>query len=412
MKLSLNSIPQSVFSVRACDTQDKTSERANLVALGRLLNFSYAEQGKRMLDKAKGMDVIGDRLPLTAQAYRETNEKFRQGHLLYAAKRLCDFTGQQAPEDFEAFKRQSQNYYGNPDFYRILQGIYVEIITPILPSVYSEAVSLFAEVVEVGFGETYTVQVGSNDIPVFQDSSWGASRSVPRNRFYDASYTLNPSPKSAWITAKWTQLVGNGMDFGRFFANIAAGMYAKTMGMFNQAMVTATADTSLIPAGLNYTFNTPNWVAASAKVAALNGTIISNVFATGAAVPLSKVLPTNVTGSTNVNMDAAIATLLGADYTRSGYLGEFMSVRLIPFMDAVVPGTQNTTVDLITSQTDIWMMAGNGLKPLTMAFNRDTPITIEMDPTKTADFEIGFNLTMALDSVAVFAGKIAHFTVA
>ena len=58
------------------------------------------------------------------------------------------------------------------------------------------------------------------------------------------------------------------------------------------------------------------------------------------------------------------------------------------------------------------MMAGNGLKPLTMAFNRDTPITIEMDPTKTADFEIGFNLTMALDSVAVFAGKIAHFTVA
>ena len=32
MKLSLNSIPQSVFSVRACDTQDKTSERANLVA--------------------------------------------------------------------------------------------------------------------------------------------------------------------------------------------------------------------------------------------------------------------------------------------------------------------------------------------------------------------------------------------
>ncbi|MBQ1779723.1 MAG: hypothetical protein IIZ93_16340, partial [Acidaminococcaceae bacterium] len=65
----------------------------------------------------------------------------------------------------------------------------------------------------------------------------------------------------------------------------------------------------------------------------------------------------------------------------------------------------------ILSNNDIWMMAANGRKPLTIAYNSATPITIEIDPTKSADFEIGLNLTIALDSAAVFASKIAHFTV-
>ena len=126
---------------------------------------------------------------------------------------------------------------------------------------------------------------------------------------------------------------------------------------------------------------------------------------------LSKVLPTNVTGSTNVNMDAAIATLLGADYTRSGYLGEFMAVRLMPMQDVIVPGTQNTAPETLLSDTDIYMMSSNGRKPMTIGYTAGTPITIEMDPTKSADFEIGMNVTIALDTVATFSSKIAHITV-
>jgi len=183
------------------------------------------------------------------------------------------------------------------------------------------------------------------------------------------------------------------------------------MGMWNETLRKATSDTNLIPAALNYTFNNQNWVSAANKIAALNAATISNLFAVGSMVALSKVLPTEATGSTNVNMDAAIATLLGADYTRSGYLGEFMAVRLMPMVDAVIPGTQNTTVETILSPNDIYMMAGSRLKPLVIAYNRETPIAIEMDPTKAADFEIGINLTIALDSVAVFASKIAHFTI-
>ena len=403
-KLNLNSVSNEVFAINGND------QREDIVAKGRVLFYEHALKGKMAVLSAKGQNTTVQRT-MNDRGYKQLNEQFQRESLLYAAKLACASTGKKAPESWEEFKRNGGEYYGNARFYAVLQGIWQEVVIPILPAVYSEALSDFAETVEIELGQTYAVSIGSNDIPVFQDSSWGASRSVPRNRFYSRDYTLNPTPKSCWITAKWMQLVGANMDFGVFFANMVAGMYAKTMGMWNEAMNTATEDTSLIPTNLNFTFNNQNWVKGANKIAALNNTTISDVFATGGTVALSKVLPNTVTGSTNVNMDAAIATLLGADYTKAGYLGEFMAVRLMPMRDVIIPGTQNTTVETMLSENDIWMLAGNGRKPLTIGYTSGTPISIEMDPTRTGDFEIGLNLTIALDSVATFASKIAHFTV-
>ena len=403
-KLNLNSVSNEVFAINGND------QREDIVAKGRVLFYEHALKGKMAILSAKGQNTPVQRT-MNDRGYKQLNEQFQRESLLYAAKLACASTGKKAPESWEEFKRNGGEYYGNARFYAVLQGIWQEVIIPILPAVYSEALSDFAETVEIELGQTYAVSIGSNDIPVFQDSSWGASRSVPRNRFYSRDYTLNPTPKSCWITAKWMQLVGTNMDFGVFFANMVAGLYAKTMGMWNEAMTAATEDTSLIPTNLNFTFNNQNWVKGANKIAALNNTTISDVFATGGTVALSKVLPNTVTGSTNVNMDAAIATLLGADYTKAGYLGQFMAVRLMPMRDVIIPGTQNTTVETMLSENDIWMLAGNGRKPLTIGYTSGTPISIEMDPTRTGDMEIGINLTISLDSVATFASKIAHFTV-
>lgn len=403
-KLNLNSVSNEVFAINGND------QREDIVAKGRVLFYEHALKGKMAILSAKGQNTPVQRT-MNDRGYKQLNEQFQRESLLYAAKLACASTGKKAPESWEEFKRNGGEYYGNARFYAVLQGIWQEVIIPILPAVYSEALSDFAETVEIELGQTYAVSIGSNDIPVFQDSSWGASRSVPRNRFYSRDYTLNPTPKSCWITSKWMQLVGTNMDFGVFFANMVAGLYAKTMGMWNEAMNTATEDTSLIPTNLNFTFNNQNWVKGANKIAALNNTTISDVFATGGTVALSKVLPNTVTGSTNVNMDAAIATLLGADYTKAGYLGQFMAVRLMPMRDVIIPGTQNTTVETMLSENDIWMLAGNGRKPLTIGYTSGTPISIEMDPTRTGDMEIGLNLTISLDSVATFASKIAHFTV-
>lgn len=410
-KLSLNSIPNSVFKVNAADTADGNATRASIVSAGRLLTAEYAKKGTNAVRAALHNNAITLTSILDDKQYKELNERFQAEHLLYAAHRVCDFTGETAPESIDEFRRNSLRFYGNKNFYTVLQGIYQEILTPILPRVYSEAVSAFAEVEEVGFSETLSIAIDSNDIPIFQDTAWGAQRSIPRNRFYMKEYTLNPQPKAAQVTAKWTQLVGLGFDFGRWFANITAGMYAKTMGMWNAAMTAAASDTSLVPSGLTYVFSNQNWITLANKLAAVNNTSINNLMAFGNAVALSKVLPTQATGSTNVNMDAALATLLGADYIRAGYLGEFLSVRLMPLTDVVIPGTQNGNVTTMLPADKIWMMASNGRKPLTIAYNRETPITFEIDPTKSGDFELGINMTIALDSVAIFSSKVGLVTI-
>lgn len=409
-KLTLNSVSPSVFRVNENEIAD--GSRADIVSKGRMLAYEHAVKGKLAMQSALHLSDSGVSRNMTNQQYTQLNEKFQQEHLLYAAKKVCEQTGEVAPESFEEFKRNAQRYYGDTQFYRVLQGIYQEVITPILPAVYSEAVSVFADVVEVGFGETYSLTVSSNDIPVFQDSAWGAARSKPRNRFYDKVYTLNPKPRTAQIFAKYMQLIGNGMDFGKFFANIAAGMYAKTMGLWNAAMTAAASNTALVPSALSYVFNSQNWVALANKVAALNNTQISNVMAVGSAQALAKVLPTQATGSTNVNMDAAIATLLGADYTRMGYLGEFMAVRLMPLQDVIIPKDINSAPATMLSASQIWMLAGNGYKPMTIATNSGTPITLDIDPTRTSDFEIGMNITMSIDSIATFCSRCGLITFA
>lgn len=406
-KLSLNNIPMNVFKVNASDSSNASATRAKIIGAGRLLTFEYARKGQ---DALSGMKLNSGTV-LDSMKYKELNEKFQAEHLLYAAKIACDSIGAEAPESYAEFKRQALNFYGNPVFYRVLQGIYQEIIQPIIPAVYSTAVDTFADVVEVGFGETAQVTIGSNDIPVFQDSSWGAQRSIPRNRFYDKDYVLNPQPKACYITAKWVQLVGLGFDFGRFFANVTAGMYAKTVGIWNAAMTAAASDTTLIPTNLTQTFSAINWVRLANKIAAHANTSIDNVTAFGGAVALAKVLPYQVTGSTNADMDAALAMLLGADVIRSGQLGEYYRVKLQQLTDAVIPGTQNSTIATILPEDRIWMMASNGRKPMTIAYNSATPITFEIQPEKSADFEIGMIMTTALDCVSIFSNKVGIVTI-
>lgn len=411
MKLSLNGINPAVFKVSSADTADNTRERADIVGTGRVLAYEYARKGTNALHAALGMKN-SEIAPMISDAqYKEANDKFQQAHLLYAARQADSLMGCPGPTDFDAFKRNGKQYYRNEMFLRVLAGIYTEIINPILPRIYSEAVGVFADVYEVGFGETRQITIGSNDIPVFQDDAHGAYRSKPRNQFYTKDYTLNPQPKTAMISAKWIQLVGNNVDFGRFFANIAAGMYAKTMGMWNAAMTAAVSDTSLVPSNLSVTFSTQNWVKLANRLSAVNNTAITNMIAFGSYPALAQVLPTEVTGSTNVNMDAAIATLLGADYVRSGYLGEYMGIRLMPLTDVIIPGTQNTTVDTMLSDSLIYVMAGNSRRPMAIGMNSADPLELNIDPYASGDMSLGLSLTYNIDVVSIFADHIGVVTI-
>ena len=110
-------------------------------------------------------------------------------------------------------------------------------------------------------------------------------------------------------------------------------------------------------------------------------------------------------------MDAAIATLLGADYVRAGYLGEYMSIRLMPLTDVIIPGTQNTTVSTMLSDSLIYMMSGNGRRPMAIGMNGSDPLELTIDPYAAGDMSIGLSLTYNIDLVAVFEDHVGVVTI-
>jgi hypothetical protein len=63
------------------------------------------------------------------------------------------------------------------------------------------------------------------------------------------------------------------------------------------------------------------------------------------------------------------------------------------------------------SDSTVYMMAGNSRKPLTIGYNEATPIQLEVDPSKAGDMELAINITIAMDSVAVFSDHIGVVTI-
>lgn len=127
---------------------------------------------------------------------------------------------------------------------------------------------------------------------------------------------------------------------------------------------------------------------------------------------LSKALPAgNTAGASTVNLDAALATMLGADWAKYGYMGEYMGVRLMPIDDAIVPGTQNTTITGLIPQDQIWLFPMNGYRPVYVGIEEGTPINLELSPSQTADMTIDVLASISLDVQPVFATKGAVITV-
>ena len=408
--IKLNSIPASVFEVTASEFGGDR-ERADIIATGRLL---MAERNGRDTNALRNLEhKANEWTPRIDDAvYSKTNESLQHKMMLYAAKLCSNMMGMSAPTDYEAFLKNQRRYLSDRTFLKVLSGIVQEIITPVLPVTMSNALGWLCETVYVPIGQTYEINVSSNDIFLFQDDSWGASRSKPSNYLYDYPITINPPLRTAKATIKWYQLVGNGADLGRFFNSFAAGLYSKIVALWNSAMVSGSTNTTFTPSNLSFTTNnSQNWVTAVKRTALVNGTSFRNVVAFGDLTALSKALPAGVVNSSTVNLDAALSTMLGIEWARYGYLAEYMGARLMPIENSIVPGTQNTTITEIVPTNRIWFAATTGYKPVYLGMEEGTPITIELDPSETADMTIDIIVSASMDAVPVFGSKIATMTV-
>ena len=408
MSIKFNSINMDRFNANSAEFNGVEKDRADIVTQGRLLMMERNGRDTnalRVLEK-KPTEYTA---MLTEQGYSEMNRDTKERLFLYAAARTCSVSGEVAPADYQDFLKNQKKFMSDRTFLKVLAGIIRDIITPVLPITMSNALGYLAETVNVPLGETYELDVASNDIFAFEDDSWGASRSKPSNYLYTRTTTLNPTPRTCKVTVKWYQMVGNDIDLGRFFNSIAAGMVSKITALTMVQMANAVTN-GLIPSNLQFTNTSANWVTAAARVSALNGTGYYNTIAIGHPSALTKALPSGMVNASSVNLDAALATMLGVEWARYGYLGEYMGVRMMPLVDAIVPGTQNTSMVSLVPNDKVWMMASNGLKPVYIGMEDGTPIEIQLDPRETGDMTLDIITTMSIDAKGVFGSKIAQIT--
>lgn len=408
--ITFNSIDRAKFNANSAEFNGVEKERADIVTAGRLLMMERNGRdynAMRLLEK-KSTDFTA---LLDDNTYAATNRNTKEKLFLYAAGRTCAVSGEIAPDSYGEFLKNQKKFMSDSTFLKVLAGIIRDIVTPVLPVTMSNALGYLAETVNVPMGETYELDIASNDIFAFEDDSWGASRSKPSNYLYTKTTTLNPTPRTCKVTIKWYQMVGNDVDLGRFFNSIAAGMVSKITALVMKQMIAAASNSAFLPSNLKFTNTSANWVTAAARVAALNGTGYTNAVAIGHPSALNKVLPSGAVNLSSINLDAALATMLGVEWARYGYLGDYMGVRLMPLVDSIVPGTQNTSMTSLVPADRIWMLAANGLKPVYVGIEDGTPIEIQLDPRETGDMTIDIITTMSIDCKGVFGSKLAQITV-
>lgn len=392
--LKLNNAPASLFIGSSSD------ERKDLVAGGRLL---LSEAHGR-----KAAEVRGEKFEtrLNDAKYQETNEKLTQRTMLFCAKIAAAAKGEDAPADYAEFLKGGRKWASDPNFLRCLQGITSEVIAPLLPYTTSNALGALAFVDKVGIGQTYEVNVLSNDIFLFQDSAWGASRSVPKNYLYSKSIAINPKPRTAAAKIKWYQLVGNeqgGADIGRYYLALAGGSNNKILALWNAAMTAGVSNAAFVPSYLKKTgYSTANWIALAKAVSQANGLPRESIIAYGDWAALSKVLPSGTA------QDAALTMQLGNEWFSKGFMGTCMGVPLAPIQNAYVAGTVNSALPTeMLSASTIYMLprAGEGFAPVYIIFE-DDPIVLEMTPEQTGDMTIDVNMTISVEAKGCFASKV------
>ena len=395
--IRLNSVPTSLFSV----TGERNS-REDLVAVGRLLMCEYCGNTANTIRKNSEYKSVLDPI-----AYRTTNENYSKKLFMHCAKIASNALGEDAPETYSDFLGKQREYMKDPTFLKVLAGIARDVVTPMLPYVSSNVLGDLAQTVTTRYGKTFEVTIKSNEAFVFQDSSWGASRSVEKNYLYDDVVTLNPKPVSAACKVKWYQLIGNaegGADMGRFYNALAAGLANKILALWNGAMTAIASNAQYVPEYLRFaSYTTANWVNAARAVSMANGVPRERLMAYGDFSALSRILPSGTA------QDAALTTLLGQEYMSRGYLGTVSGIPTAEMTNAYVAGQVNLPhpTELLPTTT-VYMIAraGEGYAPVYICFE-ENPITLELTPSQTGDETIDVNLTASVDAKGIAASKFA-----
>ena len=424
--IKLNSISKEVLF--ACDLANEQNQqkvrvnsgattietsRREIVASGRLIACEY--MGNIINKTAVGSDKYVSRMASLIGAdadYNSYAQKHKEKKMLFCAMLADKAAGRSTTlKSFEDFKKNNMIYAKDSTFWTACAAIDQDILTPIFFDVISSAGMGLMDWEPVELGATKLINVPSNDVFFFEDSSFGSVNSTTKNYLYATSISLTPKVTACNATIKWYQDMVNG-DAGRYYASIMRGMYSKIYARLVGLLNAAISDTTYIPAGLTAdTYTSANWLNITDLVAASNGVSVNDLVAIGTRGALSNLLPVDGTGA----LIGGLAYGLGEQWFTNGFLAKAGGVDLLPVTPAIVPGTQNSTLDTIDTGTNIFVLAkgGYGYRPMMGVYAEGSPLMLSADPLGatgsaqgTADMTININVSAYFDIAPIFASKV------
>lgn len=404
--LKLNCIPNDVFE--ASNTSDAKIKvcgaelnRRDLVATGRLVACEYI--GKQINDSRVNLEKYNSRLAAENIDYASFEKAFRDKKLLFCAAQAYRTSGQDMPEDIGTVKNDL-SLMKDQVFLRTMSALDRDILTPLLFRVFDDISmgGLMQWDTAPAFGHK-EIEIKSNDIVVFEDTSIGSFNNVTISRLYKKTLTLTPKPTAAITQIKWTQLFDG--DAGAYYDAMIRGLWNKVYAKFAFALKTAKENQKYMPSKLTYaSYTSDNWNNLIDDLSAANGVDASDMLAFGARTALSKVVPTDSTGGAILGLQYG----LGEKWTAQGYLGNVGGVDLCPIRPVLVPGTQNTTLTKIFPTDEIYMVAkgGEGNKAMYGVYAEGYPLTLTAEPDKTEDLTLNINMEAMFDIAPMFASKV------
>lgn len=273
--------------------------------------------------------------------------------------------------------------------------VIAQVINAIVPEVVNDTFEAFiAEVRQVGYGDTARFIIESNDLFKVNEKAEGVRKGVDQP-MYDDEITVNARPVEISTHIDWYPFAAGVFDMGNFAVKISRSFAAYIFLKAVKGMTQASTDF-----GAAYSANgvTPAiFGTLRDRVSAANGGM--NVVAIGTAVALS-----NVTLTGNFQVE------IGEEMNKVGYLDQYLGVPLIALKNVLIPGTTNTTADLVLDDRTIYLVPVAGDRPVKIVFEGNE-VSVAYDPEHTSDTRYGLTITLRVGVSAICGAKYGTITI-
>jgi len=288
----------------------------------------------------------------------------------------------------DALVRNNQNVRSN--FAIIL----TQVINAIVPEVANDTYFRYlAETRQIGFGDTATFRIESNDLFAVKDQAEGIRRTVDQPMWND-EITVPTHRVSLSSHIDWYPFAAGTFDMGNFGVKIARSISAY---IFIKAVKGMTAATTEFGAAYQAAgVSVQQWGTLKQRVQAANGGM--KVIAIGTAIALS-----------NANISGNYQVEIGEEMTKVGYLDQYLGTPLIAIDNVLAPGATNTTGALTIPDNIIYMVPVAGDKPVKIVFEGNQT-SVSDDPENTADERYGITVSLRLGVSAVCGAKFGTIT--